>query len=305
MTVWISDASSTITFDAGAVQFREPRAAVPAPAGVTLGEAVREAVRAREQTGYSKPYLASLRLYLSTFARGREHAPLASITPAVIGEWFAGRHEAVSSMASNRGRLRCLFATAKRRGWIVENPLDRLDPLRWLRKSPVILTVDQCSRALAFAKMEHPRMLATLTLMLLAGVRPEEARKLGWDSVNVADGVVVVDSAASKVRRRRVVHLEPAAIEWLRFARVCRSELPVPRVTARRFIRELRDRLGLPAWPQDVCRHTCASYWLAMRQDAGYVSTQLGNSVPILQTHYVSLVTDGEAKRFWSLSPYS
>lgn len=304
-SVWIADSTSTITLDAGSFSVGQPRLLqAPAPRGATLGEAVREAVRAREQTGFSRHYVLSLRRYLAAFARGREDMPLADVTAEVVAQWFESRHEAVSTTASNRGRLRCMFSTARRRGWVDRNPLDSLDPLRWVRKTPPIFTVDQCRTALEFAKTEHPRMLATLALMLLAGIRPEEAKKISWAAVNFADMVVVVDSAASKIRRRRVVHLEPAAVEWLRCARLCRSELPVPRMTARRFVRALRDHLGLTVWPQDACRHSCASYWLAIRQDAGFVATQLGNSVPILMTNYIALVSDSDAKRFWSLSPF-
>ena len=43
-------------------------------------------------------------------------------------------------------------------------------------------------------------------------------------------GIVTVDAAASKVHRRRIVHLQPAAIGWLRHARELGDDLPLPHV---------------------------------------------------------------------------
>jgi len=114
---------------------------------------------------------------------------------------------------------------------------------------------------------------------------------------------VVIDAAASKVRRRRVVQLMPSAMDWVAKSREVRARLPIPFSTRRRIIRRARECLGLSAWPQDILRHTCASYWVAHSQDLGKISMQLGNSPAILLRHYRELVTREEADRFWGLRP--
>lgn len=272
-------------------------------ASVPLRVAIEETVLVKRAAGCRERYLDGLDSYLRTFARGREDLPVASITTADLDAWFVARRESPSARASNAGRLSAMFSVALRRGWIRENPTRRLEPVRLEQRPPVILSPPQSARLLVWVRRNRPTCLAHFVLGLMVGIRPEELRAMRWSSVNLDDGVVVVDAAASKVRRRRIVHLEPAALEWLTVARNRGAVLPVPPVTARRCLRALRGVLRLPAWPQDLLRHTAASYLVALRQDAGSVALELGNSPGVLLRVYRELVTRRDAARFWGLRP--
>lgn len=85
--------------------------------------------------------------------------------------------------------------------------------------------------------------------------------------------------------------------------RIPAEALPFSRTTRRRFIRAARSHLGFAAWPQDVLRHSAASYMLAFHRDAGRVAYWLGNSPTILMRHYCELVPAEEAERFWKIRP--
>ena len=61
--------------------------------------------------------------------------------------------------------------------------------------------------------------------------------------------------------------------------------------------------LGFTDWPKDVLRHSCASYLMALWQDAGRVAAELGKSVNILLRHYRELVRKEDAERFWRIVP--
>lgn len=154
-----------------------------------------------------------------------------------------------------------------------------------------------------FVKRNSPRGLAWFALALLAGVRPEEADRLQWSDIDLDRGMVTVDAAASKVRSRRIIHLMPAAVAWLKSARKLGAEMGVPRITRRRYLRAVRAKLGFEKWPTDLLRHTAASYLLAHHQDAGKVALELGNSPAVLFRHYRELVTREAAERFWNLKP--
>lgn len=106
-----------------------------------------------------------------------------------------------------------------------------------------------------------------------------------------------------KVKRRRIVHLEPSTIEWLRFAKENGAQLPATKFLARKLLPDLARLLGFEKWPHDVFRHTAASFLLAQRQDAPSVALDLGHSVDVLFRHYRELVTKREAARFWCLVP--
>lgn len=106
-------------------------------------------------------------------------------------------------------------------------------------------------------------------------------------------------SAASKVRTRRLVRLEPRAVELLKHG----GRLPVSRATRKRYQAFGCAVLGFEEWPKDILRHTAASYLIALKEDAGKVATMLGNSPKILLQHYHEIVRPEECAAFWNCQP--
>lgn len=266
---------------------------------VTLANAIVALISAKRAANLRPRYIESLRLYLAQFARGREDAPIDGIDVGDVEAWLVGHHTAASTRAGNVGRLSALFAFAERRSWIARNPCRQLEKVRFEPKPPQILKVADAERLLRWAQFQRPMSIAYLALSLFAGVRPEEVERLNWKSVG--SDKVVIDAAASKVRRRRIVELHPVAAEWLSVAR--HATLPFNRMARRRFLRAARAHLGFTAWPQDLLRHSAASYMVALHRDAGKVAYWLGNSPTILMRHYCELVTPEEAERFWKIRP--
>jgi integrase len=136
-----------------------------------------------------------------------------------------------------------------------------------------------------------------LILGMYAGIRPEELMRLDWSAVDLVTKTVKVDG---KTRRRRIVPLEPKAVNLL-------ASFPLrtgPIATSYSIVRRIKHKaaaiLGFKDWPHDVLRHTAASYLLALYGDAGKVSTMLGNSSAILLTHYHEPVSKADCERFWA-----
>ncbi len=242
--------------------------------------------------------MTSLEQYLLRWSKGQEAKPISSVTLDEI-DAFINALPSLSSRATAINRLSTLFSFAVRKGWRSDNPCERVERPHVEHGTPSILTVEEAKKALEYTRKRMPRFLPWLTLAMFAGVRPEEADKLTRGDIDVKRGIVTVDALAAKVRSRRIVHLKPAAVAWLRL----KGDLPLPHVTRRRCIRKLRDVLGWPAWKKDVLRHTAASYWLASDPDVGKIAMELGNSPAVLFRHYRELVGEEQAKDFWALIP--
>lgn len=266
---------------------------------VTLEQAISRLIVAKRLANCRPRYVKGLELYLKQFANGRESQSLASFDVHTVESWLASRNEALTTRASNIGRLSALFSFGERRGWVVKNPCRQLERVHIDQKPPTILSVDQCERLMRWAQFHRPGALAFLSLGLFAGVRPEETERIDWNAYK--DGKVVIDAAASKVRRRRVVNLHKTANEWVQASKA--APLPITRITRRRILHAAREVLGLERWPQDVLRHTAASYLVAVHRDAGLVADWLGNSPSILLRHYRQLVSDEDAAAFWAIRP--
>lgn len=274
----------------------------PQLVSVTLGSAIEVLLVAKTGANCRPRYLKSLRCYLGQFARGRQATPITEITIDIIERWFAGRNEALTTRVGSAGRLWSLFSFAERRGWIVINPMRRLEPIRIDRKPPKILSVEQAQQLMEFAMYREPRSLAFFALALFAGVRPQELEGVTWQNVGAV--TVTIDAAASKVRKRRIVHLHENTVEWINFARETGALLPYQMNFRTNTLRKAAKHLGFPSgWEQDILRHSAASYWMAASGDATFVSRNLGNSPEILLTHYLQLVTAESAAAFWSIRP--
>jgi integrase/recombinase XerD len=273
----------------------------PAPE-VTLRDVIKETVRIKRTTGRRERYVRGLEYYLNLFARGRESLPVQEIGVEEIRAWFNSRNEKPVTCASNLGRLSAMFGLCVKRDYISSNPCLKIDKSFIDRTPPAILTLRQCAKALVWTMRNQPDFLAWLTLAMLAGARPEEVDRLSWGCIDLRRGELRIDAAASKVRTRRIVHLSLACVAWLNLARAMGSPLPMPNRSRERRKKLMRP-LRLDTWPQDILRHTAASYLLARFQDVGKVAMMLGNSASILNQHYKELVQVENGVRFCNLLP--
>ena len=273
--------------------------------GVTIARAVEALIDAKTRANLRANSIASLKAYCRQFMKGREDVPLIAFAVDVVEEWFLRRRETPATQQSNLGRLSSLFSFAFRRKWVPENPCRFLEKVRVDRKPPVILTPLQVALILDYARRRKPGQLAYWTLSTLAGIRPDELAGVTWDMCRTDEGIVILDADVTKIRRRRIVELEPSALAWLKLAKEKNAQLPVKRMTRRRYQRQAARLLGLSEWPQDTSRHTAASFLLAKHRDANKVAFNLGNSAGILERHYKALVFQRDWDLFWSFMPDS
>lgn len=269
---------------------------------VTIADAVERYVEAKEANGNRPTYVSSLKGSLKAFTEGREEMPLHKVTLRDLEE-HADKFLKPWSRRSAMHRVSSFLTYAVRRGWVAENLCRRMDEVRIDQAPPLILTPLQAARVMVATRRQYPDGLAYVSLALLAGVRPQEVQGVTWSDVNLDDGVVVISAAASKVALRRIVHLEPAALDWLKVAKAVKSVLPVNEAMMRKLLPILTRTLRFNEWPVDLLRHTAASYLLAEKRDAGLVAMELGNSVGVLYRHYRELVTRKDAARFWAMRP--
>lgn len=287
----------------------DPTVCIPAgiPArldgSVTIGQAIKALLHVKRLANLRPQYIKSLRTYLAQFAHGREQVPIVEFDVFSIEAWFDGRSEGLSTQVSNTGRLSALFAFCERRGWIDKNPCKLLERPRVDRKPPLIMRPEQAHKLISAVMSRRTHMLAFFVLSLFGGIRPDEIARIGWNAVDTSRGIVTIDAAASKIRRRRLVQLDDRSIQLLRLSAKLHGRLPVSRTTRRRYLGFACAVLGLEEWPHDFCRHTAASYLLARDKDAGKVALMLGNSADTLLSHYQELVSAEDCAVFWAPYP--
>jgi site-specific recombinase XerD len=156
-------------------------------------------------------YVHGAENYFIAFARGRSEMPVDRFMTGTVDEWFAGRNELPSTKTGNLGRLASLFSLCWRRGWISENPCERILRPHIERNAPRILAPHKYSKILYNCADQCPAMLGWVVCGLLAGLRPEETvtngkprDAVGWSDVDLKNKTIRVDTAATKVRQRQI-----------------------------------------------------------------------------------------------------
>lgn len=257
-----------------------------------IGKCVAALLEAKRTANRTERYLKSLGYYLRQFAKGREERALADFTVEEVEAWLA-KYPGQYSRQTWLARLSTLFAFAVRRGFIGSNPCDRLDRVTVDVPPPVILSPAEAERLLAWCPTV---MRPYLVLGMFAGVRPEEIERMDWAQIDLDGGTVRVEG---KTRRRRLVPLQPRAVGELRKHPLQAGAVAPSASTIARWRASAVKVLGWERWPQDVLRHTAASYLLALHGDAGKVATMLGNSSGVLLTHYHEPVRESAKADFW------
>lgn len=284
----------------GGSPIEPPRSA--AHSAPRLPEAIGEFLAAKRTAGRRAVTLKNLRTFLARFATEHDGKTVAEITLADVQSCADAQHSAWGrSTAINL--LSSFFSFAVRRKWIDENPCRRIERITIELRPPRILTPGECRRLLNAAS---PQVRPWIAVCLFAGLRPSEAERLDWSAFRL-DGptpCVVVDAAASKVRRRRIVPLEPAAVVWLKVDAKTAGRLVSSNSVLRRH-RAKAIRAARLSWSQDVLRHTCASMRIAVGHPIDRVAMELGNSVGILLRHYRELASAEDAEAFWRIRPDS
>jgi integrase len=206
--------------------------------------------------------------------------------------------------------LRALFNYGIKRGFLIENPISRLDFADRPRQEVEILSNKQVEGMLQHALAEDLKLLPFLVLGIFCGIRPDgELQKLEWRDLDLADSMVVIRPEVSKTRRRRFIDLSENAEAWLR-ATMKQKRPAVGRVVefAESELRTHRkanwEAAGIKQWPQQGMRHTYCSNWLALHKDINKLVLQSGHdSVDTMWRHYHRGTSETEAHQFWAIMP--
>jgi integrase len=215
--------------------------------------------------------------------------------------------------------LRAVFNYGIKRGYLIENPISRLDFADRPRKEVETLSNGQVEAMLKHALAEDAALLPFLVLGLFCGIRPDgELQKVEWRDIGLADKVVTIRPEVSKTNRRRFVDLSENAKSWLETF-TARSgiqrglivgDLTESVLRARRTanwkcaVGETEEGKAKQKWPQQGMRHTYCSNWLAVHKEINKLVLQSGHdSVDTMWRHYHRGTTEAQAQEFWSIVP--
>ena len=117
--------------------------------------------------------------------------------------------------------------------------------------------------------------------------------------------ILVVDDLEKMGTRNREIPIQENLREWIElFQREPESYPMFPkgkkarfRVVKKNVLREDQSN------EHDIMRHTFISYFVGKSRSVGEAALQAGNSERIIKKHYLNLVHEEDAERFWEIVP--
>ncbi|MEO6478461.1 hypothetical protein [Luteolibacter sp.] len=199
------------------------------------------------------------------------------------------------------------------RGWCIKELFDAVEAPKARSDGEIsILSPAETTTLLRTAQKHYPAAVASFALSLFAGIRAEELKRLGSEDVTV-DGIELSSKITKKGRRRHIA-LSPTLAAWLKaypFERVPNWDqvsaavrrLAGWKVESRLLEQPLEPTRG--PWPQNVMRHSHASYAIAAGATLETLLFEFGHtgSAAVLRAHYVGKASKKAALEFFAILP--
>jgi site-specific recombinase XerD len=313
--------------------------AILAPYGGGLVEAARFYVAAKKRAAASRPLAEATAAFLASCEglRGRtieayRHAcerldktlgdrVLATITAEEIAT--AAEVDRPGASAANRYRCcRAFWRWSAKKGWCDATTFEAVESPRVATDGEIsVLSIAEATALLRTAEKHFPQAVGSYCLQLFAGIRVEELARL--KAINVTTDGIELGASITKKNRRRHITLSATLAAWLKsypyepcpnwreIHDACRrlagwnlgARLLVERVATGKIAEMPKVTRG--AWPQNVLRHTFASFAIASGTTLEEMLFTFGHSggPAMLRSNYVGKVTKKAALEFFALRP--
>lgn len=289
----------------------------PPVAAMGLGLAA-EAFLAEKADHIRPPALADYRRTLKWLNAALPGRDVHTLATADIQRFLANRGVGKKRLNNLRGDLHAFFAwcQAAPREWTRDNPVAAIPKFKISRGVPEIISADTAAQLMAYVETyagteRGPKPAGCLVpyfaLALFAGMRPSVIDGELWKLSKMADptkcvdlafGIIRISPEMAKTKSVRQTVIQPNLAEWL--VRYPVQKYPILPANAHSMISAIRKRFGLT---DDVLRHTFISMHVAKFKSLGSAALEAGNSETMIRKHYLNMVSEAEAAKFWAIAP--
>lgn len=216
-------------------------------------------------------------------------------------QYLSSTFKTPSQFNKARTMLYGLFEFALKREWCDKNPIKLIEKQKVIEKEIIPLSNAQTESLLKNAKKRN--CLPAVGLLLFAGIRPREVRRLKWKDIDLEEGFITARSQCSKTGGVRHVEILPALRRILVECQKVEESCICPPNWRRKWknIREISGFKGV--WVQDVLRHTYASYHAKKFRDLPRLQVNMGHrDLSLLCSRYINMrgISNVEAESFFN-----
>lgn len=268
----------------------------------TVKEVVDELINLKQHpTANKRPasdkYVADLRSRLDRFADAF-HCRIDSVNGEQMKAYLDGLNLSGRTWFNHARLIFTLFQFAKSKKYFPReiDPFDGIE-IEYEDDGEIeIFTPDELTKLF---KAARPEIVPFLAIGAFAGLRHAEIARLDWTDIK-ADHIEVKKGKA-KTRSRRLVPILPNLQAWL-----APHRKPGGPVAA--FANMTKQLLWLAEdarieWRHNALRHSFISFRMASIKNENTVAAESGNSPTMIYRNYRELVTESEARAWFSIMP--
>jgi integrase len=271
-----------------------------------LGYVIDEWLEQKRKLKRKERYVLSAADVLSRFsAYVGEHTKIVDVSQKNIDDWvFKKNNWSPVTINNILTQLSVLFNWSVEKGYLVENPVEKVERPIAEQKRPALVSPDDFSKLLqrCYKKKWHDR-LTIFVLVGFCGVRVEEAVKLSWSNINLEDRVVEVPSSIAKKARFRMNELPANAVSWLQAIKDERKTGLIMKSNWKNLLRSAI-RFAHISYKQNALRHSFCSYAIAADWRIDKVVAMMGHTdkPDVIHAHYKDVTSKKTAERWWAIS---
>ncbi len=218
--------------------------------------------------------------------------------------WLIQAFNTPSQFNKARAILHGLFEFAIRREWCDRNPIKLIERKKIIEKEIKPLSISETRRIIKTAQIsKYKNCLYAVAILMFAGIRPREVRRLKWSDIDLSENSITVRSQCSKTGGVRCVEICPNLKLLLESAKGEKSNSPICPPNWNQHWKKIRDDSGFKGlWIQDVLRHTYASFHAKYFRNLQQLQINMGHrDTSLLQARYVNMrgISSSDAKAFF------
>ncbi len=206
------------------------------------------------------------------------------------------------SISNHIRTLKAFFRRAKIEGWTKDNPVEAIENINILPLEISVISIADARKLFAYVRDKpiSPR----LALETFGGLRYASTAKMKFEEINWEERGIELPASKHKTRKRHFHEKMPGnAWQWLE---AWRTDPRPWKMTPRQCLSAKSEAFtgaGVPH-PQNILRHSFASYHVALFRDAAETATLLQHKNPeLLFKHYKGRATASDAEAFFSIVP--
>ncbi len=235
-------------------------------------------------------------------------ANFADVSLSDCERWLSECFTTPSQYNKGRMMLHGLFRFAMMREWCDRNVVSLIPKKRIVEQEIKALSLPEAQRLVAVSeRKQFSTCSAGVALLVWAGLRPAEVRRLCWRDIDLKEKSITVRATCSKtggVRQVDICGALAASLTQHRKHFAPTSEQPICPMDWLQKWRQIRDTAGFAGrWVQDVLRHTFASYHAKHYKDMNLLQWNMGHrDQSLLRARYVNMqgISRSDAARYFA-----